>query len=213
MLGTQLITGERRLVFIKSWLQMDLRRDRKGECERSVGTGRLGDDRPRAPQGSPRACRATEPHAWRPQGRGSRPPGWHTESWRCPGWARKREAVACITTAESLPLRADRRVLAPRFIKGRALQDATLASGVWGRSPAEGRREAPDRPGLVQGSRPSQSPPCSATHTHARSGSSGQGLRTTGYQPSTSTPEAHGAGDPATEAWSLRGPPGPRQPV
>ena len=75
------------------------------------------------------------------------------------------EAVARITTAESLPRRADRRVLAPRFIKGRALQDATLASGVWGRSPAEGRREAPDRPGLVQGSRPSQSPPCSVTHT------------------------------------------------
>lgn len=77
------------------------------------------------------------------------------------------EAVARITTAESLPHRADRRVLAPRFIKGRALQDATLASGVWGRSPAEGRREAPDRPGLVQGSRPSQSPPCSVTHTRS----------------------------------------------
>lgn len=70
---------------------------------------------------------------------------------------------------------------------------------------------APDRPGIVQVSRPSQSPPCSVTH--AQSGSSGQGLRTTGYQPSTSTPAAHGAGDPATVAWSLQGTPGPRQPV
>lgn len=50
----------------------------------------MADDCPRAPQGSTRVCRATEPHTWRPQGRGSRPPGWNTESWRCPGWARTR---------------------------------------------------------------------------------------------------------------------------
>ena len=52
-LGTQLITGERRLVFIQSWLQVDRRRDREGECERTVGTGRWGTTAHRHPRGAP----------------------------------------------------------------------------------------------------------------------------------------------------------------
>lgn len=106
---------------------MDLRRDRKGECERSVGTGRLGMTA-RAPQGSPRACRATEPHAWRPQGRGSAHRAWHTgaglprvgqgDGRRSPSQLQK--ACRSGQTQEGP---------GPRFIKGRALQDATLASG------------------------------------------------------------------------------------
>ena len=164
-LGTQLITGERRLVFIQSWLQVDRRRDREGECERTVGTGRWGTTAHRHPRGAP-GCAGQLRH--RLGDRRAVAPAHQAGTQKAgaaPGGPGRGEAVVCITTAESLPLRADRRVLAPRFIKGRALQDATLASGVWGRSPAEGRREAPDRPGLVQGSRPSQSPPCSATHT------------------------------------------------
>lgn len=103
------------------------------------------------------------------------------------------EAVTCITTAESLPHRGRQEGLARRLTKGRALQDATLVSGVWG--PSHSRGPAPTAPASGKGPDLVRAP-CSVTH--AQGGSSGQGPKTTGHQPSTSTPEARSAGDPAT---------------
>ena len=203
VLGTRLITGERRLVFVKSWLQMGRRRDRAGKCERTVGTGRLADECPRAPQGSPRVCWATEPRTWRPQGRGSRPPGWHTESWRCPGWARTRGGGHCVTTPESRPRGGRQEVLAPRLIKGRALQDATLVSGVWG--PSRSRGPAPTAPASGKGPDLVRAPLLSHT---LRAGALGRGCRPPVTSPARQHPRPAAQETPPLWAGSLQGPRG-----
>lgn len=211
MLGTRLIPGERRLVFIKSWLQMGRRRGREGKCERTVGTAAWRTTAHGHPRGAP-GCAGQLSHTLGDRGAAAPAPQAGTQkAGAAQGGPGRGEAVTCITTAESLPRRGRQEVLAPRLIKGRALQDATLVSGVWGPSCSRGPQRWPQPP-QPRARVPTQSEPrCSVTH--AQSGSSGQGLRTTGYQPSMSSPEAHSAGDPATVAWSLQGPPGPRQPV
>ena len=112
MLGTWLIAGERRLVFIKSWLQMDRRRGPKGECERPMGTGPRGEQ---LPAGSPRGAPRCSGH----------------QSNMLGGAALL--GVPCVAISDSQPCRrADGRVPTPRVTKGRELQDATTVSGVWG---------------------------------------------------------------------------------